>query len=167
MDKEHHADNYIRLVKNLILLYLHDNRSGGYYPLSHSSGREYGYIPELLADSSTTPDYINFFSHHDLLINLYLHSADFRAVSMTCSGTVVFPMEFSNEIYTVIDQENLNRGRVAVMTFKPNGEIGEYANIFSWNLAEMMNFYYGLGRPCYRLFDTRDTSLTSPVFNKP
>ncbi|KAE8549114.1 hypothetical protein EYB25_007629 [Talaromyces marneffei] len=166
VDKRHHPDNYIRLVKNLILLYLHDNKSGN-HPLSHSSGREYDQIPELLADSSTIPDFTKLFSHHDLLINLYLHSADFRVVSMTRFGTVVFPYEFSNKIYTVIDQDNLNQGRVAVMTFKPNGETGEYANVLPWNLADMINFYYGLGRPCHRLFDTNDIPFTARYLNKP
>lgn len=169
VDKEIYPDNYIRLVKNLILLYLHDNQGGGYHPMSRRSWKRNPSptIPDILIDSSTTPDYIKFFSHHDLLINLYLHPADFRAVSMTRLGTVVFPSEYSNSIYTVIDQDNLNRGRVAVMTFKPNGKIGEYANIFAWNFAQMDTFHWGLGWGYDMLFDEQEKDFAAPYRNKP
>lgn len=124
-------------------------------------------IPDILIDSSTTPDYIKFFSHHDLLINLYLHPADFRAVSMTRLGTVVFPHERSNSIYTVIDQDNLDLGRVAVMTFKPNGKIGEYANVFAWNFAWMDSYHYGLGWGYDLLFNGEDCNYATPYCNEP
>lgn len=86
---------------------------------------------------------------------------------MTRLGTVVFPGENSNSIYTVIDQDNLNRGRVAVMTFKPNGKIGEYANIFAWNFVQMDTYHFGLGWHYDMLFDEKEKRFAAPYFNQP
>lgn len=167
VDKEQDADNYSRLVKSLILLYLHDDQGNG-HPLKHAAG-ESSQIPDLLADSCTTSDYTKFFSYHDLLFNLYLHPADFRAVSMTRSGTVIFPEQYSNIPYTVISQDNLNQGRVAVMTFKPNGTIGQYANLFSWNFAPVMSYYHGLAWPFSEIFNYEHSGcpFAAPYLNQP
>lgn len=111
---------------------------------------------------------IFFFSHHELLINLFLHPADFRAVSMTHSGTVVFPNEYSTTPYTVINQDHLNRGRVAVMTFKPIGEIGEYADLLPWNFAQIIQYRYGLGWAFSELFDYENgRAFAAPYENEP
>ena len=50
--------------------------------------------------------------------NIYLQVAEFNVVSMTYSGTRIFPMEQSWTGYTVINQNSLSQGRGEVMTFK-------------------------------------------------
>lgn len=150
MDKEQHPDNYIRLVKCLILLYLHDNKSGS-HP-HHWSAKEGSHIPDLLVDLSAVPDCTPFWSRESLLLNLWLHPADFRVISMIRFGTVVFPKE-TNTLYTIIDQSHLEQGRVAVMVFKPNADIAECANLYSNNFGTLLNFHWGLGRSFSDLFD--------------
>ncbi|EED22599.1 conserved hypothetical protein [Talaromyces stipitatus ATCC 10500] len=164
VNKEYDADNYIRLVKCLILLYFHNGT--GTHPLCHAS-HESSQIPDILVDASTTPEYSDFFYYQDLLRNLFLYPADFRAISMTRTGTIVYPEENLNIAYTVIDQDNLYKGWVSVMTFKPDGSIGEYANLMPWNYSTIINYHYGLGWPFHELFDYENgRTFAAPWFNE-
>lgn len=101
------------------------------------------HIPDLLVDSSTTSDYISFFSQEHLLTNMFLHPADFRVVSMTSSGTVIFNNDDyaggRAEEFIVIDQDSLNTGRVAVITFKCNGDFREHAILLPWTLTPIVS----------------------------
>lgn len=128
MDKEHHPDNYTRLIKLLILLYIHNDKNVA-HPLTAYGDWESPHIPFIMADSSAVLNISDLSSPDNLISNIYLHSADFNAVSMTQSGTVIFPKEQSRTGYTIINQDSLKQGRVEVMTFKANGEISLHASV--------------------------------------
>lgn len=120
-----------------------------------------------MADSSAALDIADPSSPHNLISNIYLQPADFNAVSMTRSGTVIFPRERSWVGYTVINQDSLKRGRVEVMTFKANGEISLHAIVLPWRFAGIMTHHTGTGKPLSRLLDYNDYPFANPGFNKP
>lgn len=124
-------------------------------------GPDFPQIPAILVDpSSTTTDLSGFDSYHELLTNYYLHPADFRAVSMTRSGTVIFPNVTWQEFF-VLDEKSLSEGRVVVMNFKCNGQIHchqplrpmslspimLFRNVKCWSLDELLGWDSTWGRP--------------------
>lgn len=108
---------------------------------------EYPHILYIVADSSAVLDISELSSADNLLSNIYLQPADFNAVSITQSGTVIFPKEQSRTGYTVIDQNSLKQERVEVVTFKAKGEISLQASVLPWCFAEIMSHHTGTGRP--------------------
>ncbi|PYH28650.1 uncharacterized protein BO87DRAFT_402037 [Aspergillus neoniger CBS 115656] len=116
VDRESHATNYTRLVKLLILLYTSLRRGGKSHPMSFEPD-PYPQIPAVF------PDHTKSSPAPEALIPQYcLESADFRYISMTHSGKVLFP-RLNNKIFTVIDQEALNTGQLIMLELplKPNG----------------------------------------------
>lgn len=143
VDKEHHADNYIRLVKVVILLYFHEN-STSMHPMSYFND-ENPQVPDIIIDpASTTPDLSNINSYQNLLSSYYLQPADFRVVSMTRAGRVIFP-NMGWPDFTVIDEQSLNDGRVAVMNFECNGQVKRWARLRPYSLASIMAYCHVLG----------------------
>lgn len=137
MDREQHPENYKRLLKILILLYNHENNSMS-HPMGHYGDWDSSHIPAIIVDpSSTVAGDPSFNSYRNLLINYYLHPADFRALSMTLSGTVIFPKVSPRE-FIVIDQESLNEGRLAMMNFMSNGKLKSYALLRPWRMGGAM-----------------------------
>jgi hypothetical protein len=125
VDREQHVENYKRLLKVLILLCNHENKSMSHL-MTYYIDENSTHIPAIMADlSSTAADDPSFSSYRNLLVNYYLHPAAFRAVSMTRSGTVIFP-EVTPREFIVIDKERLNEGRLAAMNFKSNGQLEHY-----------------------------------------
>lgn len=166
VDTECHADNYTRLIKFLILLYIHNDKNVA-HPLTAYASCESPHISYIMAESPAALDIDDLSSAQNLMSNIYLQPVDFNAVSMTQSGTVIFTKEQSRTGYTVIDQNSLKQGRVEVVTFKANGEISLQASVLPWCFAEIMSHHTGTGRPLSRLLDYNDYPFANPGFNRP
>lgn len=83
-------ENYIRLVKVVILIYFHGDSTGS-HPMSHFSD-DNPQVPGIMIDpSSTTPDLSSINAYRNLLSSYYLQPADFRVVSMTRAEGSYFP----------------------------------------------------------------------------
>ncbi|RAK89217.1 hypothetical protein BO79DRAFT_172368, partial [Aspergillus costaricaensis CBS 115574] len=132
VDREKHASNYVRLVKLLILLYFHQN--DGAHPMEHEP-EPYPQIPALFPDltrSSPTPE--------ALITQYCLESADFRYLTMTVAGNVLFP-GFYNDIFIVIDQEALNTGQLIMFELHANGQIKSYTRLRPWHTGAIMLYH--------------------------
>lgn len=125
------------------------------------------HIPAIMVDpSSAAANDPVFSSYQNLLINYYLHPADFRAVSMTRSGTIVFPKVTPRE-FIIIDQKSLNEGRLAVMNFKFNGKLEHYALLRPMPMGGIMLYRYG---ECWSLGEILagvESTPAVPRWNKP
>lgn len=62
-----------------------------------------------MTDSPAALDIDNLSYAKKLISNIYMQPAEFNAVTMTQSGTVIFPKEQSWTGYTIIDQNNLKQ----------------------------------------------------------
>ncbi|GAM35787.1 hypothetical protein TCE0_017f04381 [Talaromyces pinophilus] len=167
VDREKHSENYKRLLKVLILLYNHENRSLD-HPMAHYTNWDPCHIPAIIVDPSftDTADDPSFSSYRNLLINYYLHPADFRAVSMTRAGTIVFPKVNLRE-FIVIDQESLNEGRLAVMNFKFNGQLENYALLRPIPMGKAMLHLYLEGWSVGEVLNGEESNWAARRWNKP
>ncbi|KAJ5670162.1 uncharacterized protein N7477_005525 [Penicillium maclennaniae] len=141
VDRQTHYRNYIYLVKFLILLYVHQDEWTGPHPFDlHGAGDAPNcHIPELLGSSSpaaapTTPTTLS-----EVLPALYLHTADFHALSMTRDGTVVFA-DGPGLTWFVIDTPGLTTGRLTLAEFGSNGCIRVSTLRRPWNMGQTMSF---------------------------
>ena len=164
IDKKHHVENYIRLVKVCILLYFHENSTGmhpmSYFPWNNPPA------PDIMVDtSSTTPDLPRINSYRNLLSSYYLQPADFRVVSMTRAGRVIFP-NVSWQDFTVLDQKSLNDGRVALMNFKYDGQVKTRARLLPPSMASVMAYAHVLGHFIEEHIGPHGSS-GSPIRNRP
>ncbi|GKZ79585.1 hypothetical protein AnigIFM56816_003786 [Aspergillus niger] len=129
VDRENNASNYARLIKLLILLYVHQN--DGAHPMEHEP-EPYPQIPALFPDltrSAPTPE--------ALITQYCLESADFRYLSMTHAGKILFP-DFYNNIFIVIDQEALNTGQLIMFELHSNGQINSCTRLRPWHTGPIM-----------------------------
>lgn len=164
VDKEHHVDNYIRLVKVVILLYFHED-STGRHPMSHFND-DNPQVPGIMVDpSSTTPDLSSINSYRNLLSSYYLQPADFRVVSMTRTGRVIFPHIWWQD-FTVIDQKSLNDGRVLLMNFKYDGQVKTRARLLPQSMTKVMMYRHVLGHHLEEHIG-RHGSHGHPIWNGP
>ncbi|PYH71040.1 uncharacterized protein BO88DRAFT_486395 [Aspergillus vadensis CBS 113365] len=146
VDRESHATNYTRLVKLLILLYTSLRRGGKSHPMSFEPD-PYPQIPAVF------PDHTRSSPAPEALIPQYcLESADFRYISMTHTGTVLFP-RFNDTIFTVIDQESLNTGQLIMLELHVNGQIKDYTRLRPWHAGEIMMYHNVQGWPLAEMID--------------
>nr|XP_003188875.1 hypothetical protein ANI_1_2096104 [Aspergillus niger CBS 513.88] len=138
VDPENHATNYTRLVKLLILLYTSIHHGGMSHPMGHEPD-PYPQIPAVFPDHTRCPP-----TPEALIPQYCLESADFRYLSMTHTGTVLFP-GFFNTIFIVIDQEALNTGQLILLELRPNGQIEDCTRIRPWHAGKIMLFHNALG----------------------
>lgn len=80
----------------------------------------------------------------DILSARFLWTPDFRVVSMTRTGTVLFTKLYDHLGFAV-DQSGLETGRLTALEFQPNGQIEHSVVWRAFNLGQVMIFYYGQG----------------------
>ncbi|KAJ5623527.1 hypothetical protein N7490_012132 [Penicillium lividum] len=115
------------------------------------------HIPEFL--NLATPIALS-----DILSELYLASADFHALSMTRSGTVVFA-DGPDYTWYVIDEPGLTTGRITVAEFGSNGSVRDSTIRRAWNMGQIMSFGQNLGR---RVVDLAMSAIGGPPqYNEP
>ncbi|OKP03385.1 hypothetical protein PENSUB_6888 [Penicillium subrubescens] len=137
--------NYIRLVKFLTLLYVHQDYWGGTHPFE-TAGAGYAprcHVPELLDLPARTA--------------LYLNQADFHALSMTRRGTVVFA-DGPDYSWYVIDTPGLAIGQMAIVEFGSNGQVRDSILRRPWNIGLVVLF----GEMGRRVADLAESSIGGP-----
>jgi hypothetical protein len=67
----------------------------------------------------------------------------------------------------VINQDSLNEGRVALMTFKSNREVADYAMLLPWNASHIMERRIGLCWGFDELLDPEEFIASSDHLNEP
>ena len=95
----------------------------------------YQQIPALFSDltrSLPTPE--------ALIPQYCLETADFRYLSMTQAGKVLFP-GFFNNIFIVIDQEALDIGQLIMFELHTNGQIKDYTRLRPWHTGAIMLYH--------------------------
>ncbi|PWY80848.1 hypothetical protein BO94DRAFT_602226 [Aspergillus sclerotioniger CBS 115572] len=142
-DKDH-AKNYTHLTKLLILLYIHENWAPS-HPFSYDPSAPHPSIPAQYPDLARYPSSENFISLY------YLETADFRYLSVTRTGTVF--LAAIGQIYTVIDQDTLKTGRLALFSFQSNGQVKSSTRLRPWHMGAEMSTHHMLGWPLERLID--------------
>jgi hypothetical protein len=142
VDRETHARNYVHLVKFLILMYVHQDEWNGPHPFDlHGAGEApNSHIPQLLDPGSGAPITLS-----EVLPALYLHTADFFALSMTRDGTVVFA-DGPGLTWFVIDEPGLANGRLTLAEFGSNGHVRVSTLRRPWNMGQTMSFEQMLGK---------------------
>ncbi|GIJ83732.1 hypothetical protein Asppvi_002562 [Aspergillus pseudoviridinutans] len=75
---------------------------------------------------------------------MLLEQADFRAIQMKRDGTAFLS---KTGIWSVIDQSGLDTGRIAVVDFKPNGQVANLIRLRPWHLSELLLLLIGLDMP--------------------
>jgi hypothetical protein len=81
---------------------------------------------------------------------MFLEQADFRAIQMKRDGTAFFS---NTGTWFVIDQSGLDTGRIAVVDFKPNGQVANLIRLRPWNLPGLLLLLQGLGWPLSAVID--------------
>jgi hypothetical protein len=142
VDRETHGRNYVHLVKFLILMYVHQDEWNGPHPFDlHGAGEApSSHIPQLLDPGSGAPITLS-----EVLPALYLHTADFFALSMTRDGTVVFA-DGPGLTWFVIDEPGLATGRLTLAEFGSNGHVRVSTLRRPWNMGQTMSFEQMLGK---------------------
>ncbi|GKZ56347.1 hypothetical protein AnigIFM49718_001592 [Aspergillus niger] len=144
INRETHPRSYIHLVKFLILLYVHQDEWSRRHPfdLRGAGDAPRCHIPELLgcppAATATT-------TLSEVLPALYLAPADYRAISMTRQGTVVFADE-PDLTWFVIDAPGLATGRLTLVEYGSNGDVRVSTLRRPWNMGQTMTFEQVLGK---------------------
>ncbi|KAJ5936333.1 hypothetical protein N7454_005631 [Penicillium verhagenii] len=153
VDLQTHPRNYIHLVKLLIMLYIHQDEWNGLHPFDGAGAGNAlrCHIPEFL--NLATPIALG-----DILSELYLASADFHALSMTRSGTVVFA-DGPDYTWYVIEGPGLATGRMTVAEFGSNGSVRDSLVRRAWNMGPIMSFGQDLGR---RVVDLAELAIGGP-----
>ncbi|KAJ5754655.1 hypothetical protein N7533_004198 [Penicillium manginii] len=159
VDSQTHPRNYIHLVKLLIMLYIHQDEWNGLHPFDGAGAGNAPrcHIPEFL--NLATPIALS-----DILSELYLASADFHALSMTRSGTVVFA-DGPDYTWYLIEGPGLATGRMTVAEFGSNGSVRDSLVRRAWNMGPIMSFGQDLGR---RVVDLAESAIGGPPqYNEP
>ncbi|KAL7651276.1 hypothetical protein ACMYSQ_011011 [Aspergillus niger] len=144
INRETHPRSYIHLVKFLILLYVHQDEWSRRHPfdLRGAGDAPRCHIPELLgcppAATATT-------TLSEVLPALYLAPADYRAISMTRQGTVVFA-DGPDLTWFVIDAPGLATGRLTLVEYGSNGDVRVSTLRRPWNMGQTMTFEQVLGK---------------------
>ncbi|GJP90616.1 hypothetical protein CBS115989_10191 [Aspergillus niger] len=144
INRKTHPRSYIHLVKFLILLYVHQDEWSRRHPfdLRGAGDAPRCHIPELLgcppAATATT-------TLSEVLPALYLAPADYRAISMTRQGTVVFA-DGPDLTWFVIDAPGLATGRLTLVEYGSNGDVRVSTLRRPWNMGQTMTFEQVLGK---------------------
>jgi hypothetical protein len=146
-DQEEHRTNYVHLIKILILCYLSaqelgENLSRHPFRGAGSDNPPNPQLPTLLSPPLPVLDYS--------LSSMFLEQADFRAIQMKRDGTAFFS---NTGTWFVIDQSGLDTGRIAVVDFKPNGQVANLIRLRPWNLPGLLLLLQGLGWPLSAVID--------------
>lgn len=80
---------------------------------------------------STFPD-PSTFQITDVLPSIYLETANFNTVTMTCRGIVLFMNQLSP--WFLVDQDDLDTGRITTVEFKRNGQIADKLRRRAYNM---------------------------------
>ncbi|GIK03451.1 hypothetical protein Aspvir_007522 [Aspergillus viridinutans] len=137
--RQTHPRNYTRLLKFLILLYVHQDGWNGVHPFDLAGAGQAPGCHIRLSSPLIRPRV----SH--VLPALFLETADFNVISMTRSGTVVFA-NGAGYTWFVIDQTGLETGRMALVEYASNGDIKASTLRRPWNMEQVMSFGQILGR---------------------
>lgn len=141
------------------MLYIHQDEWNGQHPFDTSGAGNAPrcHIPAFL--NLATP-----IATSDILSELYLTSADFHALSMTRSGTVVFA-DGPDYTWYVIDEPGLATGRITIAEFGSDGSVRDSIIRRAWNMGPIMAFGQSLGR---RVSDLDESSIGGPPpYNEP
>jgi hypothetical protein len=123
-------------------MYVHQDEWNGPHPFDlHGAGEApNSHIPQLLDPGSGAPITLS-----EVLPALYLHTADFFALSMTRDGTVVFA-DGPGLTWFVIDEPGLANGRLTLAEFGSNGHVRVSTLRRPWNMGQTMSFEQMLGK---------------------
>ncbi|KAJ5950073.1 hypothetical protein N7454_001657 [Penicillium verhagenii] len=99
----------------------------------------------------------------NLPMSYYLENADFSAMAMTRTGTVIFPYLISYAFF-VIDNQSCQDGLVRMLNFSSNGQIKQEARMRPWQIGRLTMLHSSLGHQWDELFDRPETS---PRWNQP
>ncbi|KAJ6133721.1 hypothetical protein N7523_000043 [Penicillium sp. IBT 18751x] len=159
VDSQTHPRNYIHLVKLLIMMYIHQDEWNGQHPFDQAGP---GHAPR-----SHIPEFLNLatpIALSDILSELYLSSADFHALSMTRSGTVVFA-DGPDYTWYVIEEPELATGRMTIAEFGSDGSVRDSIVRRAWNMGQVMAFGQSLG---WRVADLEESCIGGPPqYNEP
>ncbi|KAJ5768985.1 hypothetical protein N7520_003544 [Penicillium odoratum] len=167
VDKPYNPENYSRITKILILLYIHLQRSLN-HPLSHNcSSDDQPQLPAFMLDPATetlsTNDYARLLAGENLPVTYYLETADFEAMAMTSTGTVIFPY-LDDQAYLVIDNQSCEDGRLLLLNFSCTGQILHQARMIPFQIGALTLFHGVLGHLWEELFKKGNAR---PGWNKP
>jgi hypothetical protein len=85
---------------------------------------------------------------------------------MTRAGTIVFPKVNLRE-FIVIDQESLNEGRLALMKFKFNGQLENYALLRPMPMGKAMLHLHLEGWSVREVLNGEELDWAARRWNKP
>ncbi|KAJ6115011.1 hypothetical protein N7486_000789 [Penicillium sp. IBT 16267x] len=132
VDKSYDPENYSRITKLLILLYIHLQDTIG-HPLSFDHGSTTPQLPAFILDPAT---------------------------AMTRTGTVIFPYLDSCE-YVVIDNQSCQDGRLYLLNFAPNGQVAYQARMLPFRLGPLMLLHHSLGHMWSELIHEKPAASAS------
>ncbi|KAJ5726227.1 uncharacterized protein N7483_007584 [Penicillium malachiteum] len=141
-----HAANYRHLVKILICCYLPEGLSGNHVLQGVIGSVPQPRIPTMITTTTYRPDAI---AVDNTIPSEFLNEADFRAISMTHDGFAFFSP--CTGIWFIIDQTDLDTGRMTLVSFNPDGTARDHIKLCPWNMAPLVNRYSGLAWPLRRL----------------
>ncbi|RAK76378.1 uncharacterized protein BO72DRAFT_132874 [Aspergillus fijiensis CBS 313.89] len=97
VDKPDDSENYSRITKLWILLYIHLQNTIS-HPLSYNPEVPAPQLPAWIIDPAVIHDYMQLLVSENLPTSYYLEPPDFSAMAMTRAGDVVFPRLDAYEI---------------------------------------------------------------------
>ncbi|KAJ5628742.1 hypothetical protein N7490_010970 [Penicillium lividum] len=161
VDKPYDPENYSRITKLLILLYIHLARTSNHpFRFDNTSKPQ---IPAFILDPTMVEQYKRRLNPENLPMSYYLENADFSAMAMTRTGTVIFPYLISYAFF-VIDNQSCQDGLVHMLNFSSNGQIMQEARMRPWQIGRLTMLHSSLGHQWDELFDRPETS---PRWNQP
>ncbi|KAJ5918123.1 hypothetical protein N7454_010498 [Penicillium verhagenii] len=167
VDKPFDHENYPRITKLLILLYIHLQLTSG-HPFSFDRG-PIPQVPAFMLDPNTITasaddQYAQLLTTENIPVNYYLETAQFSTMAMTRSGTVVFP-RLDEHAYFVIDNQSCQDGRLRLLIFGPNGQIINQARMTPFTIGPLTLLRHTLGHSWDELFEERPDM--DPRWNQP
>ncbi|PYH78039.1 hypothetical protein BO82DRAFT_435301 [Aspergillus uvarum CBS 121591] len=170
VDQPYTPENYVRITKLLILLYIHLGRDCG-HPFSHH-GVWYptSQLPGFLLDPATSAsavspeDRARLLTPANIPTSSWLEPADLGMIALTRAGTVVFP-NLSCQAFYILDDQSCYDGRLLLLHFAPNGQVAHQARMLPWNLGPLTSFRYSLWHSWAELME--DSPYTHPRWNRP
>ncbi|KAJ5613719.1 hypothetical protein N7528_007373 [Penicillium herquei] len=99
--------------------------------------------------TTTTTSCLDASAEDNALPSALLKEADFRAISMTHNGSAFFSGCVG--IWFIIDQTDLDTGRMTLVSFNPDGTALDRLKLRPWNVASLVIRYTGLAWPLSRL----------------
>ncbi|PYI14637.1 hypothetical protein BO99DRAFT_394247 [Aspergillus violaceofuscus CBS 115571] len=165
VDQPYTPENYVRITKLLILLYIHLGRDCG-HPFSHH-GVWYptSQLPGSLLDPATSASAI---SPEDRALPSW-SPPTWGMIALTRAGTVVFP-NLSCQAFYILDDQSCQDGCLLLLRFAPNGQVAHQARMLPWNLGPLTSFRYSLwhfGEVRGHVTPDISHTYTHPRWNRP